>query len=184
MTYKEKDSTQDKPNPIEEIHQLVGEASRCWDKEGVFETDHALKIATRLCDMLKQAERDGREDRKKGNFHAVAKEAVSDYGGNDAETHQRCYKACIYVLSRTFISEKEAYAKGLKDGREQGFKHPMSKEAREMEKESYNEGLKAGMENTLRTFEKRLPFSMNRTCDCSADAVYIIKAIRQAKGEA
>ena len=46
-------------NPVEEVHQLVGEASRCWDKNQVFETEHALKIANRLCEMIKEAEQRG-----------------------------------------------------------------------------------------------------------------------------
>ena len=43
---------------IQEVYELVGEASRCWAEEGgkgVFDEQRALKIADRFCDMFAEA---------------------------------------------------------------------------------------------------------------------------------
>lgn len=43
-------------NYVEEIHQLVGTATTCWHKDGTFDEGAALKIASRLCDIVREAE--------------------------------------------------------------------------------------------------------------------------------
>ena len=41
---------------VEEVHQLVGAATTCWREDGTFNESEALKIASRLCDMIRQRE--------------------------------------------------------------------------------------------------------------------------------
>ena len=41
-------------NYVEEIYQLVGSASRCWDDDGVFREQDALAIAERLVDIVRE----------------------------------------------------------------------------------------------------------------------------------
>lgn len=42
---------------VEEIFGLVGEASRCWEEDGgkgVFDEEHAIEIANRLCEIVRE----------------------------------------------------------------------------------------------------------------------------------
>ena len=39
---------------VEEVHELVGMASRCWNKDGTFDTTSAIEIAGRLCEIVRE----------------------------------------------------------------------------------------------------------------------------------
>jgi hypothetical protein len=41
-------------NYVEEIHQLVGRATVCWHDDGTFNVGEATKIASRLCDIVRE----------------------------------------------------------------------------------------------------------------------------------
>ena len=44
---------------VEEVHELVGMASRCWNKDGTFDTTSAIEIATRLCEIVRENSQQG-----------------------------------------------------------------------------------------------------------------------------
>jgi len=41
-------------NYVPEIFELVGSATTCWDKDGVFDESAAVKIADRLCEIVRE----------------------------------------------------------------------------------------------------------------------------------
>ena len=39
---------------VEEIFLLVGSATACWDEDGIFKEQDAIKIADRLCEIVRE----------------------------------------------------------------------------------------------------------------------------------
>ena len=54
-------------NYVEEIFQLVGSASVCWDEEGIFKDSDAVAIADRLCEIVREEVRVATEGEPAGN---------------------------------------------------------------------------------------------------------------------
>jgi len=46
---KKKPQIMDSDNYVQNLHTAVGYASRCWDKNGTFDTHSALRIVNELC---------------------------------------------------------------------------------------------------------------------------------------
>lgn len=57
----------DADNHIENMHIAVGFASRCWTREGVFDTGEAIRLANELCAYVRVA-----EDRARSNERIYA----------------------------------------------------------------------------------------------------------------
>ena len=85
---------------------------------------------------------------------------------------EKVARDCLIVFSQV---ECERILQALQEAEQRGHRNGM-KDAVTL----YSKGwIERGLLRAISMFEKRLPFSMRRTCDCSADAVSILEKIRQ-----